>query len=157
MDQTIEVYCGAEKPFSQIAEALGYGTFTLDLNPEYQPNLVGDVSEVLAKNIPPSPLIIWAAPPYSDAFQEIDYWESDGSFYPRNSEAQDAIDKIRNTISLITALKPTWWFIENPKSLLRTMPLFSGFNRGYVPNALWTVFSVLSHAASRQRQFRLIF
>jgi hypothetical protein len=35
------------------------------------------------------------------------------------------------TINLIRELKPKWWFIENPTSILRTMPMMAGFNRGY--------------------------
>jgi len=131
MDQTVELYCGAERPFSQIAEALGYGTFTVDANPEYKPSLVSKVSEELAQHIPSSPLIVWAAPPFSEVFRSSDSWESDGSLYPRTEEAETAIKAMRNTIGLITALKPTWWFIEHPKSLVRKMPLFAGFNRGY--------------------------
>lgn len=131
MDQTVELYCGTEKPFSQVAEALGYATFTVDVNPENEPNLAGRISAALAKDIPASPLIVWAAPPYHEVFHSSECWDSDGSLHPRTEEAEAAINAIRGTIGLLTALKPTWWFIEHPKSLVRKMPLFTGFNRGY--------------------------
>lgn len=131
MDQTVELFCGKTKAFSSLAVALGFSTFTVDLNPEAAPNLVADIRSLPAEKLPTAPLIIWAAPPVSPTFTDRKSWQTDGSFVPATSEAEDAIGLVRATIGLMTALKPTWWFLESPKSLLRGMPLFAGFNRGY--------------------------
>lgn len=131
MEQTAELFSGREQPFSKIAEALGYSTFTVDKNPEASPSLVSVIGQLQVRELPSSPLVVWAAPPYHDVFRSAESWDSDGSLYPRTDEAQAAINIIRETVGLLAALKPTWWFIEHPKSLLRKMPLFAGFNRGY--------------------------
>lgn len=131
MDQTVELFCGDQKPFSSIARSLGYATFTVDQDPASQADLVVASLPVSSSEIPQAPLIVWASPPDSSTFTNRACWENDGSFYPLTHEAEIAIGIIRNTISAITALKPKWWFLESPKSLLRSMPLFAGFNRGY--------------------------
>jgi len=131
MDQTVELYSGAEKPFSKIAEALGYAATSVDPNREAGATVTGSIVEDLAARLPRAPLIVWAAPPFSEVLSTKAEWENDGSFYPKTADAQLAIDQLRNTIGLLHALKPTWWFIEQPKSLVRNMPLLAGFNRGY--------------------------
>lgn len=131
MDQTVELFCGETKAFSSLAGALGFSTFTVDANPAVSPDLVADIRSATQSNLPAAPLIVWAAPPFSPTFTDRKCWETDGSFEPATAEAAEAIAVVRSTIGLLTMLKPTWWFLESPKSLLRRMPLFAGFNRGY--------------------------
>jgi hypothetical protein len=137
-EQTVELFCGS-KPFSQLAEALGYGVFTVDINPARSPDLTADIRAVAAGSLPSSPFIVWAAPPDAPAFHDPESWDKDGSFHPANSAAEKAVELFRSTISTITAMKPTWWFIEHPKSLLRKMPLTAGFNRGYPSRSRQTI------------------
>ena len=131
MDQTVELFCGETKTFSNLAGALGFSTFTMDLNAEVVPNLVADIRTAAADQLPAAPIIVWAAPPTSPTFTDLKSWHTDGSFAPATPEAEDAISLVRATLGLMTMLKPTWWFLESPKSLLRRMPLFAGYNRGY--------------------------
>jgi hypothetical protein len=131
MDQTVELFCGERKAFSSIAGALGFATFTVDSDKAVSPDFVGDISTITAAGIPSEPLIVWAAPPTSPAFSNRKAWASDGSFTPETPEADQAMALVRQTIGLITAIQPKWWFLEHPKTLLRDMPLFAGFNRGY--------------------------
>jgi hypothetical protein len=131
LDQTVELFCGEQKRFSRIADALGYTTFTVDIKPAAKADLTVEIVPASADLMPQHPLIVWASPPDSPTFKNRECWESDGSFYPVTQEAEAAITTIRNVIGTMTALKPTWWFMEHPKSLLRSMPLFAGFNRGY--------------------------
>jgi len=139
VEQTVELFCGETKAFSSIAEALGFATFTVDINPAVSPTLVADIKTVELSLLPPSPFIAWAAPPAFPVFNDRKSWESDGSFYPLTPEAETGIAVIRKTVGLLSELKPTWWFIENPKSHLREMPLFAGFNRGYPSRNRYTI------------------
>ena len=127
IEQTVELFCG-EKAFSQIAQSLNYGTFTLDKNPAFAPDIAADILSVSASQFPSSPLIVWASPP-DHAFSDRDNWEKDGT--PKTPDGEKALEIFGTTINLIRELKPKWWFIENPKSILRTMPMMAGFNRGY--------------------------
>ena len=131
MGQTVELFCGETKAFSSLAGALGFSTFTVDLDRAVAPSLVADIRTVTKELLPAAPLIVWAAPPSSPTFKDRSSWETDGSFSPTSNEAEEAMTVMRATINLITEMKPTWWFLENSKSLLRKMPTFAGFNRGY--------------------------
>lgn len=126
-EQTVELFSGEEKTFSLIASALGYKTFTVDKNPSFSPSLVADVGDLKAVQLPEKPLIVWAAPPCR-AFAAASAWKSGE---PATPEAEDALDLLGRTITLIAMTHPTWWFLETPKSPLRKMPLMAGFNRGY--------------------------
>jgi hypothetical protein len=126
-NQTVELFCGA-KGFSLIAQALGYDTFTLDKNPNCSPSLVADILLVSAADLPSSPLVVWAALP-DTAFTDRKIWEKDGTSL--TPAAADAMEVLSQTINLIREMRPKWWFIENPRSLLRGFPVMAGFNRGY--------------------------
>lgn len=129
-EQTVELFCGA-KVFSNIAGALGFKTFTVDINPDVAPDLTADVRTVSPSGLPMRPLIVWAAPPDAAAFVNPGSWTTDGSFAATDAAAEEAIATFGKAVTLVALLKPTWWFIENPKSLLRKMPITAGFNRGY--------------------------
>jgi hypothetical protein len=150
LDQTVELFCGS-KPFSKVASALGYATFTVDRDASLNPDLVASVGQIQPGKIPAAPLIVWAAPPGNPVFHSKANWEADGSFYPRNEDAEQALNLFRETVGLITQLKPTWWFIENPKSLLRKMPVVAGFNRGY-PSRTRQTLNHGDYGGSRKQQ-----
>jgi hypothetical protein len=103
----------------------------VDINPALAPDLTADIRTHSGEGLPSAPLVVWAAPPDTAEFHYPECWEKDGSYVPIGPAAENAVDLFRKTIALITMMKPTWWFIENPKSLLRTMPLIADFNRGY--------------------------
>lgn len=127
LEQTVELFCG-EKAFSQIAQSLGYSTFTLDINPAFAPDIAADILSVSADQFPSNPLVVWACPPDS-AFTERANWDKEG--YAQTPDGEKAMEIFSKTINLIRELKPKWWFIENPKSILRTMTMMAGFNRGH--------------------------
>jgi len=131
MDQTVELFSGRDSAFSHVAMALGFETFTVDIDPGVSPSLVGDILVLRGELLPQNPLVVWAAPPGAEAFKRPESWESDGSWAPRDAAAERAVATFRAAVGLITQIKPTWWFIENPRSFLRDMPLVAGFNRGY--------------------------
>lgn len=126
MEQTVELFCGEVKAFSSIASALGFATFTVDVNPEVNPSLTVDVRALDGTDVPSSPLIVWAAP--SGAGFEAAHWNG---IDPTDKAGEQALEIFRATISAISMLNPKWWFIENPKSVLRGLPVVAGFNRGY--------------------------
>lgn len=126
MDQTVELFCGDRKAFSCIAGSLGFSTFTVDKNPNVGPDLIGDVRFLEADELPVKPLVVWAAPP--DAGFQKSHWSGSD---PKDEFAKEAERIFGRAITLIAQMRPTWWFVENPKGLLRNLPMTAGFNRGY--------------------------
>jgi hypothetical protein len=130
IDQTVELFSGP-KIFSSLAQALGYRTLTVDRDGASEPNIVADVRSLDTAVLPAKPLIVWAAPPDS-AFNEPSlelHWDQYGT--PLSPAAEEAMETFRATLTVLTAIQPKWWFIENPYGPLRHFTLMSGFNRGY--------------------------
>ena len=102
----LELYCGT-KSFSKIAESRGHKCFTIDNNPKFKPNLCKDVLKVKKEDIPFKPDIIWASPPCID----YSHAKRKGVSYIEISNMM-----VIKSISLILALKPKYWIIENPQT-----------------------------------------
>ena len=102
----LELFSGTGS-FSKIAEKKGHKIFTIDNNSKFKPNLCKDILKVDIKDIPFKPDIIWSSPPcidYSHAKRKgVSYIEL-------------ANMNVIKTISLILALKPKFWIIENPQT-----------------------------------------
>jgi hypothetical protein len=60
-DLVVELFSG-DKPFSQVAPALGYRSFTVDKDPQFKADLVVSVGQIIPTQIPPWPHFVWAAP-----------------------------------------------------------------------------------------------
>lgn len=134
-DQTVELFCGQEKTFSQLASALGYKTFAVDRDPAVEPDLVADIQDLGPADLPVQPLLVWVRPP-SHAFAGPGAWKGGE---PATPEAEEALAVLGRAITLMSRMQPTWWFVETPKSPLRKNPLMAGFNRGYPTRTRQTI------------------
>src|ERR1700761_7587599 len=118
IDQTVELFSGP-KIFSSLVQALGYRTLTVDRDGASEPDIVADVRSLDTAVLPAKPLIVWAAPPDS-AFNEPSlelHWDQYGT--PLSPVAEEAMETFRATLTVLTAIQPKWWFIENPYGPLR--------------------------------------
>lgn len=126
--QSVELFCGT-KSFSKVAAARGYKTFTVDNDPRHQPDLDINVLALNAKDLPFRPEILWASPPCTSfSVASIGHhWHLNGT--PKTENAIVAQQIVLKTLSLIRETSPRWWFIENPRGMLRTMPFMKGYRR----------------------------
>ena len=51
---------------------------------------------------------------------------------PRTEKGQLSLDLVTASLSLVQQLQPRWWWMENPRGLLRKMPLVKGLRRATV-------------------------
>lgn len=126
--QTIELFCGT-KSFSTVAARYGFDTFTVDIEPSFNPDLIANIQSLDASALPSRPCIMWMSPP-CEAFSVAALgknWNTDGT--PKHTRAVAAQKLVRKTLSLIREVQPTWWFIENPRGMLRKLPLMRGLHR----------------------------
>lgn len=120
--QTVELFAGL-KSFSTVAAQRGFPTFTVDIDPDFGCDVTGDILHIDPSALPQRPLILWASPP-CEAFSiaAISHnWNPDYS--PTSHRAITGLALLSTTVNLITALKPTYWFIENPRGMMRKTPL----------------------------------
>lgn len=117
--KTIELFSGT-KSFSKIAKKMGYSTLTIDfdkrLNPDLQLNLLKD-------KIPDGDYdILWASPPcttFSVASLSTHWGGGFRAYVPKTQEAIEGIILLNETIKYIAKNRPTRWYIENPRGVMR--------------------------------------
>lgn len=127
----IEFFAGS-KTVSKVAGSLGYDTFTIDIEPKFQPDLVADIAKIKLTQIPGvgNTSILWASVPcthYSilnigNHWEKLTYANRKYFYIPKTREARSAISLLEKTLYLIRKINPTYYFIENPRGALRHMP-----------------------------------
>jgi C-5 cytosine-specific DNA methylase len=122
-NQTAELFCGT-KSFSRVARGLGYRTWTCDLDPAHDPDVLADMLSIDTTALPANVDILWASPP-CEGFSVAAIgknWNRD--YTPKHPRAVVAQALVRKTADLIRATRPRWWFIENPRGMLRKLRWF---------------------------------
>lgn len=128
--KTIELFCGT-KSFSKVMQAHGHSTFTIDSDESLKPDCVKDINLIIGLE-GYSPKILWASPPCT-AFSVASIGKHWGGGYrayePISESAELGISLVKSTIRIINQIQPTWWFVENPRGVLRKMPFMQEFRR----------------------------
>lgn len=146
--QTVELFSGT-KSFSHVMASYSFKTLTLDNNSLLQPDHIVDILEFDSKLIPLKAEILWASPP-CEGFSVAAVgknWNRDHT--PKHKRAELAQLLVLKTLSIIDERSPMWWFIENPRGMLRKMPFMEGLTRHTVtycqygdtrmkPTDIWT-------------------
>jgi len=123
--RTVELFCGT-KSFSRVVQTLGYGTLTIDNDERHDPDMVADILEL--KEIPRAH-VVWASPP-CEAFSVAAIgrnWNRD--YTPKHVRAFVAQKVVKKTMILIRESRSTWWFVENPRGMLRKLGWFENMVR----------------------------
>jgi len=124
----LELFSGTES-FSKVARDLGHEVFTIDNNPNFNPSLCKSILDVEIKDIPFKPDVIWASPPctcFSVASIGCSWYEN---HHPKRFETALGMAYVLKTLWLIKKIKPRFWFIENPRGVLRKMAFMDGLKR----------------------------
>ena len=124
--KTIEIFCGT-KSASKVFAYNGWETFTVDNDPQFVPDLCADVLGIGLSNFPHKPDVIWASPPCQGFSVAVigRNWNHDAT--PKTDSARLAMALARKTIEIIKELNPKYWFIENPRGMLRKMLFMQEF------------------------------
>ena len=150
MLNTIELFCGT-KSFSKVANELGHNIWTVDNNAEFSPNICTDILNTNAKQFSKEIDILWASPPCT-AFSVASIGSSwCGNYSPKRVASALGMAYVLKTLELIKELKPKYWFIENPRGVLRKMGFMEGLHRKTItycqygdtrmkPTDIWTNF-----------------
>jgi len=150
--RTLELFAGS-RSFSKFADDYGFTTYSTDISPYDKINQVADIFHFdLDKAIEclgGKPDIIWASPP-CETFSIASvshHWHKNRR--AKSKQAKRGLEIIRLTIDIIQYVKPRYWFIENPRGILRKLYILKQYERktitycsyGHVrmkPTDIWT-------------------
>lgn len=152
--RTLELFCGT-KSFSKVAKELGHQTITVDNDIKHKPDILKDIRLLSPYLDGVNPCnILWASPPctcFSVASISTHWTGGYRAYQPKTIEAKISVAIIEKTLELIECLEPEYWFIENPRGVLRKLPIMNGLHRKTVtycqygdtrmkPTDIWTNF-----------------
>jgi len=116
----LELFAGS-RSIGKAAEQLGMEVYSTDITPYNRIDLVADIRDVQAHNLPGKFDIVWASPPCT-AFSVAamgHHWAP--GYVPKTDGAQLGMQLSIKTVQLIKKLNPRFWFIENPRGMMRKM------------------------------------
>lgn len=130
--KTAEVFCGTKSASKVFAEH-GHKTYTIDNDAQFEPDLRISVLNMFDDHfgrIAEKPDLLWASPPctaFSVASMGHHWGGGDRGYIPKTPTAKLGVRLAKKTIKLIETSKPRWWFIENPRGVLRNLPFMDEF------------------------------
>lgn len=134
----LELFAGS-RSIGKAAEAAGHTVISCDIEQFGDIDIVGDILEIhIAKYSVYPKLIssqidcIWASPPcttFSVASIGTHWGENK---IPKTKEAIIGLEILRKTLEIIKVINPKYYFIENPRGMMRKMPEMSGLHRSTV-------------------------
>jgi hypothetical protein len=116
--KTIELFAGT-KSFSKIAQEFGYKTFTVDFEEKLNPDFCSDILEI--QDLPECDFL-WCSPPCTtfSVASMMKHWTGGFRKYiPATEECKKGLEILDHTIMLISKNKSRYWFIENPRGVMR--------------------------------------
>ena len=129
----LELFSGTQS-ISKVFEQKGWEIFTVDNNPYFEEITTWkvDILTITAQDILDKfgkPDVIWASPPCTTfSVASIGkHWNKDNT--PKTKDAEIGLLILEKTIEIIKALKPKYFFIENPMGKMRKMPIMEQFNK----------------------------
>lgn len=131
----LELFAGS-RSFCEAAEERGHNTFSTDIEQFGGIDCVTDILEFDTDDLPFNPDIIWASPPcYAFSISSVRHHfrrfdNGNGTYYhePKTETAEKGVQMVQRTIELITELEPMYYFVENPRGLLRKLDLVQEFD-----------------------------
>ena len=128
--KTVELFCGT-KSFSNVAKELGHETYTIDNDPQFEPDRCASVLNIGGEYEDEFDML-WASPPcegFSVASIGANWTGGLRGYIPKSDSARRSIALAQKTIEIIDTSRVRYWFIENPRGLLRKMPFMEDFLR----------------------------
>jgi len=146
----LELFSGTESVSNAFRER-GHECVTLDYNRKFNPTFCMDIRDFSVDMLDDKKIdVIWASPDCTtfSVLSVYHYWYADSKF-PKRRETLKGIENVMIIIDLLKEIRPKAWFIENPRAMMRNLPMLSGMDRKTVtycsyghyamkPTDIWT-------------------
>lgn len=116
--KVLELFCGT-KSISKVFMKRHHLCTTVDNKPIFKPNYESDLTSINYFFMKQSYDVIWASPPCTTfSVASIGtHWR--GVYEPKTKACKLGLKLLENTIKIISIKKPKYWFIENPRGVMR--------------------------------------
>lgn len=127
----LELFAGS-RSIGKVGEMLGHEVYSSDITDFGGIDYVCDIRDFDVNQLPWRPDVVWASPPctgFSVAAIGHHWTGGKGAYIPNTDTARLGIELLEKTLQVINELKPTYWFIENPRGIMRKMPQVKNLER----------------------------
>jgi hypothetical protein len=149
--KVLELFAGS-RSVGKIAEELGMEVFSSDLIAFEGIHYPISILDFDVTKVPFKPDVIWASPPctgFSVAAIGHHWMGGKGAYIPKTDTAKLGIELVKKTLEIIEHFQPTYWFMENPRGVLRKLDVVKGLKKNSVtycqygdermkPTDIWT-------------------
>lgn len=127
----LELFAGS-RSIGKVADRLAFDVYSSDIEQFGGIDYVTDILEFDVTKIPFKPDIIWASCPctaFSVAAIGKNWTKVGDDYIPKNPRADFGLKLVQKTLEIIQHFNPTYFFIENPRGMLRKMPIMADLPR----------------------------
>lgn len=149
--KVLELFAGS-RSIGKVADRLAFDVYSSDIEQFGGIDYVTDILDFEVTKIPFKPDIIWASCPctaFSVAAIGKNWTKVGDDYIPKNPRAEFGLKLVQKTLEIIQHFNPTYFFIENPRGMLRKMPIMADLPRQSVtycqygdtrmkPTDIWT-------------------
>lgn len=129
--KVLELFAGS-RSIGKVADRLAFDVYSSDIEQFGGIHYVTDILEFDVTKIPFKPDIIWASCPctaFSVAAIGKNWTKVGDDYIPKNPKAEFGLKLVQKTLEIIEHFNPTYFFIENPRGMLRKMPIMTDLPR----------------------------
>jgi hypothetical protein len=135
--KVLELFAGS-RSIGKMAERMGMEVFSSDINNFEDIHYVADILEFDVSKVPFKPDVIWASPPCTSfsvaSIGRHWYLDQFNNPQPKTESAEFGKRLALKTIEIIEHFDPTYFFIENPRGMLRKMDFMN--NKKFIRNSV---------------------
>jgi hypothetical protein len=129
--KVLELFAGS-RSVGKVADQLGWKVFSSDFEAFEGIDYQIDILKFDVSKVPFKPDIIWASPPctgFSVAAIGRNWEKTETDAIPKTDTARLGIELVKKTIEIIEHFQPQYFFIENPRGMLRKLEIVQRFKR----------------------------
>jgi hypothetical protein len=129
--KVLELFAGS-RSVGKVAQKLSFDVYSSDIEQFGGIDYVTDILEFDVTKIPFKPDVIWASCPctaFSVAAIGKNWTKVGDDYIPKNPRAEFGLKLVQKTLEIIEHFNPTYFFIENPRGMLRKMPIMADLPR----------------------------
>jgi len=129
--KVLELFAGS-RSIGKVADRLAFDVYSSDIEQFGGIDYVTDILDFDPTKIPFKPDIIWASCPctaFSVAAIGKNWTKVGDDYVPKNPRAKFGLQLVQKTLEIIEHFNPTYFFIENPRGMLRKMPIMADLPR----------------------------